>query len=284
MNRNAVIMNVGVAFLVVFLLWLVWPKTSRLSSVSSLQQQAVASSLPEQAGTGSVQALYEEASLAFKNGDMVKAREDYRKITTQYASFSKIEEVESQLADVNMRIVFSATPVAESTMHEVQSGDTLGKLATQYGTTVDLIKISNNLKSDVIRVGQKLRIWNGKFSVFVDKSQNILFLKNGDEILKVYKVSTGEHNSTPTGKFKIVSKLTDPVWFNRGVVVPPESPQNVLGTRWMGFDLPGYGIHGTIEPMTIGQQVTAGCVRMLNQDVEEIYSLLPMGTEVVIVD
>ncbi len=118
----------------------------------------------------------------------------------------------------------------------------------------------------------------------MDKSQNVLFLKNGDEVLKVYKVSTGTNNSTPVGTFKITSKLVDPVWFNKGIVVPPDSPQNVLGSRWLGFDMPGYGIHGTVEPETIGQQVTAGCVRMRNSDVEEVYSLIPLGTEIVIVD
>jgi lipoprotein-anchoring transpeptidase ErfK/SrfK len=76
----------------------------------------------------------------------------------------------------------------------------------------------------------------------------------------------------------------DPVWFNKGIVVPPESPQNVLGSRWLGFDLSGYGIHGTIEPDTIGQQVTAGCVRMHNKDVEELYNIIPRGTRVAVVD
>lgn len=278
MNRNMVMIGAGAVVLII-LGWLVWPKGPSVSPVSD----GTASS-PAQTTAKSAQALYEEANFALKSGDVLKAKQDYQHITTHYANFDKIEDVESQLADVNMKIIFSATPVPESTMHEVQPGDTLGKLAAQYGTTADLIKISNNLRSDIIRVGQKLRIWQGKFNIFVDKSQNVLFLKNGDEILKVYKVSTGENNSTPTGKFKVVSKLIDPVWFNRGVVVPPDSPQNVLGSRWLGFDLPGYGIHGTIDPETIGRQVTAGCVRMRNEDVEELYILLPMGTEVVVVD
>ena len=118
----------------------------------------------------------------------------------------------------------------------------------------------------------------------VDKSQNILVLKSDDEIIKTYRVSTGLNNCTPVGNFKIISKLPNPVWFKAGAIVPPESPENVLGSRWLGFDLPGYGIHGTIQPETIGQQITQGCVRMLNQDVEELYSLVPMGTEVTIVD
>ncbi|MBM3248214.1 MAG: L,D-transpeptidase, partial [Candidatus Omnitrophica bacterium] len=57
-----------------------------------------------------------------------------------------------------------------------------------------------------------------------------------------------------------------------------------LGTRWMGFDIPEYGIHGTTEPESIGKQATKGCVRMINKDVEELYSILPVGTEVTIID
>ena len=61
-------------------------------------------------------------------------------------------------------------------------------------------------------------------------------------------------------------------------------PENVLGTRWMGFDKEGYGIHGTVAPDKIGQQVTAGCIRMRNEEVEELYKILPRGAEVTIVD
>ena len=140
------------------------------------------------------------------------------------------------------------------------------------------------MKSDVIRIGQKLRIWKSDFNIHVDKSQNILILKDGNEVVKTYIVSTGENNSTPVGEYSVTTKLVDPVWFNKGIVIPPESPENALGTRWMGFDLPGYGIHGTDEPETLGSQATAGCVRMLNAEVEELYSMVPKGTTVVIVD
>jgi lipoprotein-anchoring transpeptidase ErfK/SrfK len=50
----------------------------------------------------------------------------------------------------------------------------------------------------------------------------------------------------------------------------------------MGFNLDGYGIHGTIHPDMIGQPVSAGCVRMLNNDVEELFDIVPEGTRVLI--
>lgn len=228
--------------------------------------------------------IYELAKSLRKNRDLEKAKELYQTILTDFPGFEDIEMVQSELEDVNMEIIFSNVPTKNAVVHEVVSGDTLGELAKKYGTTIEHIKLSNNLKSDVIRIGQKLRIWNQPFNIFVDKSQNILMLKTGDEVLKVYDVSTGSNNSTPVGDFKITTKLVDPVWFNRGVVVPPESPENELGSRWLGFDIPGYGIHGTIRPESIGEQVTAGCVRMRNTEVEELYSIIRPGTFVKIVD
>ncbi len=229
--------------------------------------------------------LYDQASSLKMSGDVVQAKEAYQKILTEHPDFVEVEKVQKELEDLNMKIIFSNTPIENKTLvHQIESGDTLGELAKKYGTTIDLIKRSNNLSSNVIHIGQKLRIWTGTFNIFVDKSQNILILKDGHDVLKVYNVSTGNENSTPVGEFTITSRLVDPVWFNKGVAVPPESPQNVLGSRWLGFDRAGYGIHGTIDPETIGQQITAGCVRMRNKDVEEIYSLIPRGTKVVVVN
>jgi lipoprotein-anchoring transpeptidase ErfK/SrfK len=270
-KKNLIVGGVVLALLLVII---IWPKNKAAMSIP----KAVSGN------GGNVSDLYKQASSLSQGGDMLKAKEAYQGILRDHSDFEKIEEVQGELEHLNMKILFSNVQTPQTVIHEVGSGDTLGKLAKRYGTTVELIKAGNNLRSDTIQVGQRIRVWIGKFNVFVDKSQNVLMLRQGDEILKVYKVSTGENNSTPAGTFKITSRLVDPVWFNRGAVVPSDSPQNVLGSRWLGFDIPTYGIHGTIEPETIGQQVTAGCVRMRNQDVEELYSILPIGTEVVIVD
>jgi lipoprotein-anchoring transpeptidase ErfK/SrfK len=143
---------------------------------------------------------------------------------------------------------------------------------------------SNNMTSDKIVPGRKIKVWTAPFSIVVDKSENILMLKSNEEVIKTYIVSTGANNSTPVGTFKIVNKLTNPTWFKAGAVVPASSADNILGTRWLGFDISGYGIHGTTEPQNLGKQVTAGCVRMRNSEVEELYALVPVGTEVTIID
>jgi lipoprotein-anchoring transpeptidase ErfK/SrfK len=142
----------------------------------------------------------------------------------------------------------------------------------------------NGLKDDKLVPGMNLKVPTYKLNLVVDKSQNTLVLKGDEDVLKTYTVSTGINNSTPVGTFKITDKLINPTWYKAGAVVPHDSPENVLGSRWMGLSQKGYGIHGTTEPEKLGQQVTAGCVRMRNEEVEELYALIPPGTEVTIVD
>lgn len=230
------------------------------------------------------QAYVSLGGLYEKQGKLVEARDSYRKALEAYPDLDIVKSVKGKIEELNIKILFSPLVDSSSKIYEVQSGDSLAKIAKASGTTVDLLKKSNNLSSDMIRQGMRLKVTTAKFSVVVDKSQNILLLKENENVIKTYKVSTGSNNSTPTGAFKIENKLMDPVWYSAGTAVPAGSPENILGTRWMGISKPGYGIHGTTDPASLGRQVTAGCVRMLNADVEEIYVILPAGTEVTIMD
>lgn len=175
---------------------------------------------------------------------------------------------------------YFSVSVSDAT-HIVQPGDTLTKIARKNGTTVELLRVCNGIRGDLIRAGQRLKVPKATFSVIVDKSQNTLTLKDGEEVVKVYRCSTGREGITPAGNFRIVNRMVDPVW--KGIVAPG-SPENPLGSRWLGFDLPQYGIHGTNDAGSIGKPVTDGCVRLANSDVEELYTLLAEGTSVTVVE
>lgn len=259
---------------------------SKQNSSSSSEAPSSSNSAPSSSAQTSAAAdIFARAESAKANHELLKAKELYEQILTQHPDFENIDVVQEQMGELNTKLIYSKTMMEGKTvMHEIRVGDTLGKIAKQYGTTINFIKRSNGLEKDIIRVGDRLRVWTAPFNVAVDKSQNVLLLKTGDEILKTYMVSTGKDNGTPVGEFTITTKLENPTWYKSGAVVAPNSPDNGLGTRWMGFDLKGYGIHGTIEPQSIGHQATAGCVRMLNEQVEELYDMLPAGTKVTITD
>jgi len=233
------------------------------------------------------------AEEAYQAGLLIKAKKLHQGNLAKASDPTTISRIRQSIEKVNMKILFSQDLDECSTTYAVRPKDTLTKIAKRFKTTVNLIKRSNGLTSDIIRPKQKLKVTTCKFSIVVDKSQNLLFLKRKDEVIKTYLVSTGKDNSTPIGEFIIDrNKLKNPTWFRTGAVVDPSDPENVLGSRWMGLEgkdssgesLKGYGIHGTTKPKELGKQITLGCIRMKNQEVEELFDIVPVGTEVIIID
>jgi len=217
-------------------------------------------------------------------GDYVKAQRGYETLLKKVDLPEELRGlVYEEYATVNRNLLYSRIATSSSTMHSVVSGDSLYKIAKKYKTTVNLIKKSNALQNDTIYPDTELKVVTGTFSIKIDISENKLYLFLDDKPIQSYRVATGKDNSTPAGEFVIVNKLKDPTWYKTGAVIPPDSPENQLGTRWLGFDHAGYGIHGTIEPESIGNSVSAGCIRMLNNEVEEIYNMVPVGTKVKVV-
>ena len=215
---------------------------------------------------------------------LVEARAMYKTLLEKFPASSLAPATQAKLGGLNVALLLSPTVTDLDAVHEVQPGDTLGRIAATSHTTVELLRKANRIKGDVIRPAQKLKVPKGRFSIVVDKSQNQLLLTEDNQFVKTYPVATGKDNSTPVGSFKVVTRIPNPVWYRQGAVVPPDSPENILGTRWLGISKEGYGIHGSTDPNAIGHQVTAGCVRMTNADVEELFDLVPLGTEVTIVD
>ncbi len=120
-----------------------------------------------------------------------------------------------------------------------------------------------------------------KFSIAIDISDHELKLYADNELLKTYSVATGRQgHPTPKGTFTIVNKLENPAWYHEGVSVPSGNPKNILGTRWMGFSLKSYGIHRTTLHENVGTAASEGCIRMLNNEVEELYTIVSVGTTV----
>ena len=237
---------------------------------------------PDSAALGKI--YFDLAEAYEKREDIVNARDAYQLILSKYQNVDNILEAQEELGRLNVKILFSPIVTDKDVLYKVEPGDTLLKIARRFGTTVDLIKNSNSLENDIIQIHSKLKVSTVRYGISVDKSRNILTVFSDDTIVKTYLVSTGKNDSTPVGSFKIVNRLKDPVWYKQGAIVPAESPDNILGSRWLGVSEKGYGIHGTTDPESVGTQATQGCIRMFNSDVEELYIIIPIGTELTIVD
>jgi peptidoglycan hydrolase-like protein with peptidoglycan-binding domain len=127
---------------------------------------------------------------------------------------------------------------------------------------------------------------SSKMWIAINKSKKTLTVYWNKTAIKKYPVAIGRTNFvTPEGKFKIKSKVVNPRWSGGGHAEPVNGgdKKNPLGYRWLGLTIGNknkYGIHGNNNPYSIGQNVSRGCIRMFNSDVEELYSRVVKGTTV----
>lgn len=118
-------------------------------------------------------------------------------------------------------------------------------------------------------------------SIVINLPSRTLELYSDNTFIKEYPVAIGKPSTpTPLGSYSIMNKEMNPVWIppRKGYIVE-SGPDNPLGYRWMGF-LPLYGIHGTNAPWAIGLAVSNGCVRMNEEDAEELFEIVNYGTPV----
>lgn len=187
--------------------------------------------------------------------------------------------IQAQLDALAKTIYFSPQPHLREP-YIVQPGDQLRKIAGKYQLSWQYLARLNAADPRKIRPGQKLKVFDGPFSAVVDLSDFELTVHCQGYFIRKYRVGIGRDGSTPVGEFKVKEKLEDPTYYGpNGDVKAHDDPLNPLGERWIDLG-DSYGIHGTIDPQSIGRADSRGCIRLLNSDVEELYDLLVVGSAV----
>lgn len=142
-----------------------------------------------------------------------------------------------------------------------------------------------------VAIPQKVRKADLGKAIGVDLSERRIRLYSRGKVVRRYRCAVGTaSHPTPRGTFKVYAKVKWPTWRNPGsawaVNMPAyigPGPSNPLGTRALYLTAPGIRIHGTSQRASIGTAASHGCMRMLREDVEALYPLVPVGTKVHIV-
>ena len=127
--------------------------------------------------------------------------------------------------------------------------------------------------------------------VVIYRGSNELHLYNGEQPWRTFQVATGQAiYPTPLGSWHVVDMQRNPWWrppdspWAQGLKPIPPGPGNPLGTRWMGLDAAGVGMHGTPDSASIGYSASHGCIRMRIPDAEWLFNHVRIGTPVFIVN
>lgn len=185
--------------------------------------------------------------------------------------------------------------------YTVRPGETLLAIAGRLGVNWHAVAEANALGNpDHIYPGQRLRVDTTRIvpathedGILINIPEAVLYYFEGGRVVFHAGVGLGKpiQWETPTGRFTILRKDQHPTWVvprsirqemaAEGQVVltqVPPGPNNPLGEFWLGLTIPGYGIHGTIEPSSLGRYRSHGCIRMHPDDIRTLSHHVRLGT------
>ena len=206
-------------------------------------------------------------------------------------------DIKNSLASLSKLWLFSSEVLPNDTIcmyHKVMPGQSLGIIGEKYDMPWEFIQKINNIdKPENLRAGAKIKVVNGPFHLRIFRSTFTMDMFVAGKYVKSYKVGLGklgqQGNPTPTGMWRVKSsrdggKLKRPPWPEpiTGKYIYYGDPEYPLGERWVGLDgidgeakgRHGFGIHGTNQPKSIGQYASDGCIRLLNQEVIELWEMV----------
>jgi L,D-transpeptidase ErfK/SrfK len=181
--------------------------------------------------------------------------------------------------------------------HRTVHGEDLVKVALRYRLAVDHLAFANGFPITTLEVEKDTPVFIPSWRILparpprngivINLAERLLYLFQNGRFVRYYPVSIGDESAehgrfqTPTGNFSIVEKIQNPTWFppswakDRTPVGP--GPNNPLGERWIGLSLPRTGVHGTNDPLNIGNSVTHGCMRTHPALLRELYDSVQVG-------
>ena len=271
------------------------PTAAPQSSESGQSESPAAESALE-----AVRRQVEEGLQARSHGDLLAARRLLARAVGVGLPEAEESVVRAALVDIARQTIFSPARFEGDTLteiHVVQSGEVLARIAKSYSITADLLAMINGIPDkNRIGLGQRLKVVHGPFHAAILKKRHQCRVFLDDVLVLEFPVGLGEYGSTPTGVWVASDKLTNPTYYppasRGGNIIAADDPKNPLGEYWIGLKgvageavgQMGYGIHGTIEPETVGTDVSMGCVRLLSEDIALLYKLLTPGESKIVVE
>lgn len=239
----------------------------------------------------------EEGKAALARGEFIEGRRLLSNALNVGLPTADQDFVRTELTRLSEALLFSrATNVGDplTNAHAIELGETLHGLAGRQKVTEELLASINKVaEANHLRVGQRIKLINGPFRAVIEKSRHRMDVYLGDIYVRSLPVGLGADGYTPTGEWVVNNKLRNPDWrdpiTNRHYLA--DDPDNPIGERWIGLSgisgnavgKTGFGIHGTIDLTSIGDDKSMGCVRLKPDDVNLVYDLLVLNDSHVII-
>jgi L,D-transpeptidase ErfK/SrfK len=186
--------------------------------------------------------------------------------------------------------------VGQNFTYEVKAGETLYTLGLRYKLAIEHLMWANGLAGMAVKPGTRLLIPAAHVlpatledGLVVNLPERGMYLFKNHQPIAFYPcaIGMGGRFATPLGDAKVVNRQVDPTWsppeWSEIKKPVPPGPGNPLGDRWIGLSMDGVGLHGTNQPMSIGQNASHGCMRMYPAVIHQLFEQVHLGMPVRII-
>jgi lipoprotein-anchoring transpeptidase ErfK/SrfK len=220
-----------------------------------------------------------QADAKLEEGEILAA---HRLLSKLYWNHKELRSQIQEKIDNTAKSIFFQSQPQFVEPYVIQPGDRLEVVAKKYQLSWEYLAKLNRTDPRRIQSGQKLKVLKGPFGAVVELREFALTVHLQGYYVKRYPVCIGKDDSSPVGKFAVLNKVENPPYTGPdGKVIAADDSANPLGERWIDLG-DSYGIHGTIDPDSIGKAESRGCIRMGDREIIEVYNFLVKGSEVAI--
>jgi len=196
------------------------------------------------------------------------------------------QQLTALLDQVAGTVIYSRQHLLEPP-HIVRPGESLQQIAEAYKVPWQLLARINGIQDPAsVAPGTELKVVRGPFNALVDVSKYELTLMLGGRYAGRFAVGLGRDQPQQEGAYTVTAKAEGPQYYGPGnVQVGPNDPNNPLGKYWIGLNGANnttLGIHGTNNPATIRRNDGQGGICLGDRDIEDVFSILSVGSRVVI--
>jgi hypothetical protein len=236
-----------------------------------------------------VRELFDKANTAEQANNLLEARQLFLRLLRMDESQELRPFIERKLGAIHASLYLTNRPAPGKTIHSLASGEKLGKLAQQYGCSLEYLLYVNTIqKPEALQIGKKLMVLqNPSFELLISKRDSMAVLLFNKGFFKRYPLLMHEGTPPPKGPYRVRSRGrrtlgTEEKW--TGVV--DDQPRFEHDICWVTLSAEEGSISGVISLQGTRNVQTKQTpnVRFRNADIEELYLLLPSNTPVIVTD
>lgn len=242
------------------------------------------------------QTILKQANDLVRAQQLIAARKLLTNFLDQYGDHDACEPLWTLAVQIGQETILSPKVFPDDPFcytYRVKPGESLSQLAAKCAVPHQFIAWINRISDPrKMRADQEIKLVRGPVNATVTKHNLFIYLSLQNVPFAKYPVGLGKDGCTPLGSWLVEDRVKDPVYNDpdTGKTYGQNDPENPTGGYWIrlkglggeALGKTGFGIHGTIDPGSIGKFMSRGCIRMQKADIAKVFDMLQPGASKVI--